>query len=141
MSNQPFMKPNNLLLVLCTLGIFLFTQCKKEKEITANAHFYTTDVKKEQSLYLFIDNASFGKLPKLTHEPDCANPKIDSLTLSFPLKSGKYRFEMRDSVGTVYSAATLSFSENKTEGGGSMGSMSTRRSNDNCLLIGLAGLE
>lgn len=135
------MKPIKLLLLLCTPCFFFFVQCKKEKEITANAHFYTTDVLKEQSLYLFIDNAAYGKLPKLAAAPDCANPKIDSLTLSFPLKSGKYHIDMKDSTGKVYVSSRLSFSENKTEAGGSMGSMSVRMSNDKCMVVGLGSVE
>jgi hypothetical protein len=135
------MKPTNIVFILSMAGVFFLTQCKKEKDFMANAHFYTTDTSTSRAVFLYIDEVAYGRLPIHPIVPDCSHLKMDSITLSFALKSGKYHFEMKNAVGTVLSSSIFSFGENRTQGGGNIGTMEASLSNDHCLRIGLGSLE
>jgi hypothetical protein len=89
------MKQFKAILILCVAisFAFVFSQCKKEKDITVNAHFYYLDTAYKAPVRLFLDNQDRGVLPKLASMPDCGQADLNSITLSFPLKSGKYKLE------------------------------------------------
>jgi uncharacterized membrane protein YgcG len=131
------MKQFKTILILCVAisFAFVFSQCKKEKDITVNAHFYYLDTAYKAPVRLFLDNQDRGVLPKLASMPDCGQADLNNITLSFPLKSGKYKLEVKDTSGNILSSSSFSFSENSSSGSGGVGREESSLSGD-CMLLG-----
>lgn len=126
------MIPYKTALILCLPIICIFTQCKKEKEITVNAHFYYLDTTYKAPARLFLNNIEKGFLPKCAIRPECNQAEF---ALSFKLKSGKYTLEVRDTLEQVLSASSFTFYENSMSSSSGKGYGEASLSSD-CLLVG-----
>lgn len=123
--------------ILLLVAILFIVSCKKEKEITVTAHIYGGDNVTLRPLTVFVNGEYKGELPDYTQSSlTCGQQGIDTLALTFSLKSGEHNFVVKNGNGEQVHKSVCKLRENGISGSCSQGFQEVTKSGD-CLLVKL----
>lgn len=123
-------------ITLVALLAVVMIACHKEKDVTVNAHFYLSDAVSSGPLTLYIMGEAKGLLPRPNVPITCGMAGIDTLTLSFPLKSGTYDLTIKDAAGNLVHESSCTVKENSTAGSCKKGGQGISKSGE-CFVVDL----
>lgn len=123
--------------ILLLITILFFVSCRKEKEITVTAYIFGGDAVNLRPLSVFVNGEYKGELPNYTQSSlTCGQQGLDTLALTFLLKSGQHNFVVKNGNGEQVHKSICKLRENGISGSCSQGGQEVTKSGD-CLLVKL----